>query len=188
MWPAKNMKAYRQITMARQIQLTGLICLQAVSLMLLAGCWTPPNGNVQPKGEPRLIQSGVSVERTAVPAHGAKRRCRARLNLKLSDGTPLTCTVSPQVKNLDQVQAGDAVKVTLAEKLAVYVLKDGKLPGADGTEQVISVIARFKWWIPATFVDVAISQWPDGSFEGQPGHKIVGDASGDSVTLKAPRR
>ena len=111
--------------------------------LTLTGCWTPPNANVQPGGEPRLIQSGVSVERTDVPATvqtvGESPRA---LNLILSDGTAVTCTVSPQVKNLDQIQAGDQVKVTLAEKVAVYVLKDGRLPGADGTGEVIPFIAR----------------------------------------------
>jgi starvation-inducible outer membrane lipoprotein len=36
--------------------------LTAITALILTGCWTPPNANVQPKGEPRLIQSGVSVE------------------------------------------------------------------------------------------------------------------------------
>jgi translation initiation factor IF-1 len=111
--------------------------------LTLTGCWTPPNANVQPKGERRLIQSGVSVERTDIPSTVQTIDASQRvLDLKLSDGTPVTCTVNPQVKNLDRIQAGDQVKVTLAEKLAVYVLKDGKLQAAGGTEEVIPFIAR----------------------------------------------
>jgi hypothetical protein len=120
-----------------------LILPLAIMALSLSGCWTPPNANIQPKGEPRLIQSGVFVERTDVRATVQTIDASQRvLNLKLSDGTLVACTVSPQVKNLDQIQAADRVRVTLAEKLAVYVLKDGRLPGADGTEEIISIIAR----------------------------------------------
>jgi translation initiation factor IF-1 len=137
------MRVDRQFTAVRKIQLASLTCFQAVVLMLLTGCWTPPNANVQPKGEPRLIQSGVSVQDNNVRATVQTIDATSRtLTLKLSDGTPVTCTVSPQVKNLDQIQAGDQVKVTLAEKLAVYVLKDGRLPSASGTEEVTPFIAR----------------------------------------------
>jgi hypothetical protein len=122
---------------------TIIALLPGVVALMLTGCWTPPNANVQPKGEPRLIQSGVSVEavrdRATVQAINAGSRT---LELKLSDGALVTCTVNAQVKNLDQIQSGDEISVTLAEKLAVYVFKDGRLPGADGTEEIISIIAR----------------------------------------------
>jgi translation initiation factor IF-1 len=131
------------MTETSKIKKTVFILSLAVVALTLTGCWTPPNANVQPKGEPRLIQSGVSVERSDIRATvqtiGASRSV---FNLVLSDGTPVICTVSPQVKNLDQIHAGDQVKVTLAEKLAVYVLKDGRLPGVDGTGEVIPFTAR----------------------------------------------
>jgi hypothetical protein len=137
------MKADQQMTETRTIKKTVFILSLAVVALTLTGCWTPPNANVQPGGEPRLIQSGVSADsdnvRATVQTIGASRSV---LNLMFSDGTPVICTVRPQVKNLDQIQAGDQVKVTLAEKLAVYVLKDGRLTGADGTGEVIPFIAR----------------------------------------------
>jgi hypothetical protein len=115
----------------------------AIMALALTGCWTPPNANVQPKGEPRLIQSGVPVESTRDQATVQTIDAGSRtLGLKLSDGTSISCTVNPKVKNFDQVQAGDQIKVTLVEKLAVYVLKDGRLPGAGGTEEAIPFIAR----------------------------------------------
>lgn len=111
--------------------------------LTMAGCWTPPNANVQPKGEPRLIQSGVPVESTrdqaTVKAVDAGQRT---LRLELADGTQLTCNVSPQVKNFDEIQAGDNIKVTLTEKLAFYVLKDGRLPGIGGKEETINFYAK----------------------------------------------
>lgn len=111
--------------------------------LTLTGCWTPPNANVQPPGEPRLIQSGVPAGnnhvRATVQSVDAGQRV---LNLKLADGTPLTCTVNPSVENFSQVKAGDEIKVALELKLAVYVLKDGQLPGAGGKEEVIPFIAK----------------------------------------------
>jgi hypothetical protein len=120
-----------------------LVLSLTIIALSLSGCWTPPNANVQPGGGPRLIQSEVSVERSDVWATVQTIDASPRaLALKLSDGTLVTCTVSPQVKNLDQIQSGARVRVTLAEKLAVYVLKDGRLPGAGGAEEAIPVIAK----------------------------------------------
>jgi hypothetical protein len=137
------MKPDQQMTEISKIKKAIFILSLAVVALTLTGCWTSPNANVQPRGEPRLILSGVSAERTDVRATVQTIDASQRvLNAKLSDGIPVTCTISSQVKNLDQIQVGDQVKITLAEKLAVYVLKDGRLPGADGTEEVIPFIAR----------------------------------------------
>jgi len=124
--------------------------LTAFTALFMTGCWTAPNANVQPPGVPRLIQSGVSAVdnnvRATVQGFDASQRV---LNLKLPDGTEFTCTVSPKVNNFDQIQFGDEIKVTVAEKLAVYVLKDGRLPGPGGTDEVIPFIARVQWVDPS---------------------------------------
>src|SRR5271154_4424685 len=137
------MKSCRKLIAANVIKRASFNLFPAVAALMLTGCWTPPNANVQPGGEPRLIQSGISVEsireRAMVQTIDASQRI---LNLKLSDGTPITCKVSQQVAGVDKIQAGDKIKVTLVEELAVYVLKDGILPGAAGTEKVILFIAR----------------------------------------------
>jgi translation initiation factor IF-1 len=104
----------------------------AVTLLLpiltLTGCWTPPNANVQPAGEPRLIQSAILVESVKdsamVQAIDAGQRT---ITFKFSDETMTTCKVGSKVPDFDKVQVGDKVKVTLAEELAVYLLKDGRL-------------------------------------------------------------
>ena len=111
------------------IKRAGVILLPAITALALTGCWTPHNANVQPAGEPRLIQGGIPVD--AVKNHATVEAIAAgqrRISLKLSDGTLVSCPVGPQVKDLAQVQAGDKVKVTLAQELTVYVLKDGS-PG-----------------------------------------------------------
>jgi len=118
------------------------LAIPALSL-ILTGCWTPPNANVQPPGEPRLIQGGVPASNNHVRAEVQSVDASHRvLNLKIADGTSLTCTVIPSVENFDQVQAGDEIKVALDLKLAVYVLKDGRLPRAGGKDEVIPFVAR----------------------------------------------
>jgi hypothetical protein len=137
-----KMKSLRKIITANAIKRVGFNLFPAITSLMLTGCWTPPNANVQPGGEPRLIQDGISVEsirnRAMVQTIDASQRI---LNLKFSDGSLITCKVSQQVAGLDKIQAGDKIKVTLSEELAVYVLKDGNLPGADGTEKIIPFIA-----------------------------------------------
>jgi translation initiation factor IF-1 len=117
--------------------------LTVITALILTGCWTPPNANVQPKGESRLIQSGVSVEsiqeQATVQAIDASQRI---IRLKLSNGSVITCKVSQHVANFGQIRSGDKVKVTLAEELAVYVLKDGRLPITGGTDEAINFIAK----------------------------------------------
>src|SRR5450432_1590529 len=91
-----------------------IVALPAIASLTLTGCWTPPNANVQPKGEPRLIQSGVSVQDNNVRATVQTIDATSRaLTLKLSDGTLVICTVSPKVVVFDKIKAGDPVKVTL---------------------------------------------------------------------------
>jgi hypothetical protein len=117
--------------------------LSAITALFLTGCWTPPNATVQPKGEPRLIQSGVSVESVqelaTVQAIDASQRI---IRLKLSNGSLITCKVSQRVANFGQIQSGKKAKVTLAEKLAVYVLKDRRLPIAGGTDEAVNFNAK----------------------------------------------
>jgi hypothetical protein len=108
------------------------------------------------------------------------------LQLKLSDGTPVTCTVSPQVKNFDQIQVGDQIKVTLAEKLAVYVLKDGKLPVAGGTDEVIPFIARVQMVDPS--YRLLTLQYLNGRTEvlkASLDAKLMEMQPGDAVTLQS---
>jgi hypothetical protein len=117
--------------------------LTAITALILTGCWTPPNANVQPKGEPRLIQNRVSVEsvqeQATVQAIDASQRI---IRLKLSSGSLITCKVGPSVAHFGQIQSGDKIKIALAEELAVYVLKDGRLPAAGGTDEVINFYAK----------------------------------------------
>src|SRR5277367_2508346 len=104
--------------------------------LALAGCWTPPNANVQPVGKPGLIQGGISVEIIQEPVMvTAVDASQRTITLKHDDGSTKTFTVSETVKNLDQVKVGDTIKATVKAELSVYILDNGRLPNADGTSR-----------------------------------------------------
>lgn len=160
--------------------------LTAITALILTGCWTPPNANIQPKGEPRLIQSGVSVEsvleQATVQAIDASQRI---IRLKLSDGSLITCKVSQRVGNFSQIQSGDKIKVTLAEELAVYVLNDGRLPIAGGTDETINFNAKVQSVDPS--YRLLTLQYPNGQTEvlkADLNAKLLEMQAGDAVVLQ----
>jgi hypothetical protein len=138
----KKMTAGRPITIISRKHAI-LILPPAIAIFIFTGCWTPPNANVQLRGEARLIQNGVSADDNNVRATVQSVDANQRIfELKLADGTLVTCTVGTQGADFGKLQQGDHVKVTLAEKLAVYVLNNGKLPAAGGIDETIPFIAR----------------------------------------------
>ncbi len=161
------------------------LAISAIALTL-TGCWTPPNANVQPPGAPRLIQNGVSASNNHVCATVQSVEASQRvLNLKLADGTAITCTVNPAVKNFDQVQAGDQIKVTLDLKLAVYVLQDGRLPGAGGKEEVIPFIAKVQTVDPSyRLLKVQFSNGQTAELKASLDAKLEEMQPGDAVVLQ----
>lgn len=163
------------------------ILLPVITALTLAGCWTPPNAHVLPKGEPRLIQSGIPVEsvkkQATVQSIDASHR---DVGLKLSDGTLITFKAGAQVLNLDKIRVGDKVKVTLAEELAIYVLEDGRLPVAGGTEETIPFNARLQQVDPS--YRLLTLQYLNGTtevFKVGLDTKILEMAPGDDVVVKA---
>ena len=160
---------------------TIIALLPVITALTLTGCWTPPNANVQPKGEPRLIQGGVQVEsvkhHVTVESVDAGQRA---ITFKFSDGTSNTCKVSSQVKNFDQIQAGDKIKVTLAEELAVYVLKDGRL-----ADEAIPFNAKVQKVDPS--YRLLTLQYPNGqteTFKVGLDAKVLEMQPGDDVVVK----
>jgi len=127
-----------------------IILSPIITALTLTGCWTPPNANVQPVGEPRLIQSGIPVQSVQESATVESLDVSQRvITFKLPDGSSTTCPAGPQVLNLDQVKVGDQVKVTLAEELTIYLLKAGRLPVAGGTDEAIAFQAKVQMIDPS---------------------------------------
>jgi hypothetical protein len=99
----------------------------------LAGCWTAPVADVQPKGDARLIQH-------AIPVVAVKRDATVQsidvdqgvIVLNFTDGITATAKPGPRMTNFSKIRAGDKGRATVAQELSVYVLIDGEVPGVDG--------------------------------------------------------
>jgi hypothetical protein len=105
----------------------------------LAGCWTPPVADVQPKGAPRLIQAAIPV--VAVKAGTRVQSVdsdRHSIVLSLPEGITASVQPGPKLKNLAEIKAGDSGRATVAQELSVYVLKDSQLVGAQGPQVIHS--------------------------------------------------
>jgi len=164
-----------------------MICsLPLAGALALSGCWTAPVAHVQPKGESRLIQSGIAVESVKETATVQSVDLGARtLVLTPRKGEPRTYKAGPQVQNLDRIKAGDTVRATVAEELAVYVLRDGQLPGEGGTRQTIASDARVLWVDPS--YRLLMLRYPDGRDETLKvplGVKLGEMEAGDDVVIR----
>lgn len=160
--------------------------LLPVTALFLAGCWTPPNAHVQPGGEARLIQSGITVEIVQDPASVESMDASQRtLALKRTDDVTKTYTIGPKVKNFDQIKAGDRVKATLTEELAIYVSKDGQVPGASGAAETLSFNAKVLLVDPS--YRLLTLQYPNGQseiFKTGLDAKLMEMAPGDDVVVQ----
>ena len=117
--------------------------LLSVLALALAGCWTAPVANVQPKGDARLIQRAIPVvavkNGVTVQSVDAERQT---VILNFADGMTSTVSSGAAVANLSKIRAGDKIRATVAQELSVYVLKGGQLPGADGKLESIKSDAK----------------------------------------------
>jgi len=163
----------------------GLLALAALSLH---GCWTAPVANVQPAGEPRLIQDGIQVQSVKDAAVVESVDTSARTIVLLSSGErgASTYKVSPDVSDLERIKAGDHVKATVTQQLAVYVLREGQLPGAGGTPETIASNAKVLTVDPS--YRLLQVQYPSGkneTFKVALDVKLKEMAAGDDVVIKS---
>jgi hypothetical protein len=138
--------------------------LLPVVTLALAGCWTAPIADVQPKGEARLIQSAIPVQ--SVKDHVTVQSINADqrfIVLNFSGGATAAFRPAPQVANLDQIRAGDKVQATVAQELAVYVLKNGRVPGIGGRPEAIKADAKVLAVDPS--YRLLTLQYPNGQAE-----------------------
>jgi hypothetical protein len=99
--------------------------------LALVGCWTAPVATVQPTGEPHLIQRSIPVESVQEVAVVSAIDRDARTIVLRTRGMAQTSSyrIGPKVSGLSDVRPGDVVQATVAEELAVYLLRDGEVPG-----------------------------------------------------------
>lgn len=179
------MKGFTPFPFAAGIWQPVVVSISLLLLTSLTGCWTPPNASVQPTGEPRIVQSNISGE--LFHDHATVRTIDADqqlLGLELADGSSLVCHISPQVRTPRPLQPGDRIKVTLNETLTFYVLKDGRLPGAGGSNEVIDCFAKVQ--SVDTSYRLMTLQYPSGQttvLKAVLGTKLEQIQPGDSVKL-----
>ncbi|WP_116811364.1 hypothetical protein [Steroidobacter cummioxidans] len=129
-----------------------LSALPCLAVLGISGCWTAPVANVQPRGEPGLIQGGIRVESVKEPwiVESVDASARHIAFRAPGEAAPKRYRVAPSVPNVDSIRPGDKVQPTIAEDLTVYVLRDGQLQGAGESDtgaahaKVLSVDASFR--------------------------------------------
>ena len=155
--------------------------------LCLPGCWTAPRADVQPKGEPRLIQSGIPVRSVKDPAIVDSVDSGTRTIVVRTPGAQQTSTykVSPGVSDFEKIRFGDKVEATVAEELSVYVLRDGQLAGPGGQPETITADARVLSVDPS--YRLLTLQYPNGeseTFKVGLETKLREMESGDSVVIR----
>lgn len=159
--------------------------MMAAATLALAGCWTPPDANVQPAGEPRLIQDSIIVQASQCPATVQATDMHQRtILLALPDGTTTKFKAAPDLKNFDRMMAGQTVKATVTYKLAVYLLANGQLPNGT-TAEALGVNARVLQVDPS--YRLLTLQFPNGqseTFKSGLHTRLLQMAPGDSVVVQ----
>ena len=107
-------------------------------IVVLTSCSTSPKGTASPayietQGGAATVDTFTA--RAKISAIDAPRR---KLTLTSRDGTEATVKAGPEVRNFDQLQVGDRVKVTIGEEVAVAFRKGGGAPGPDRSVALIA--------------------------------------------------
>ena len=90
-------------------------------MILMSGCWTVPNANLRPKGEPRVIDDSIEVE-ALMPSlrvesiDRVKRIVRVKYRQEV-----IAMEVAAGVGSLNEVDPGDYIRPKVRKKLKVYV-------------------------------------------------------------------
>jgi hypothetical protein len=161
--------------------------LLPVSLLVLTSCSSPPAAwNSKTSFSPSVYDSGsgfngeivtdaVSTTATVVSVDHTKRL----VVLKRADGTSVTYKATPNALGFDDIKAGDLVKVSVAEELAVFLGKNSVPAGAganaaklrvrmpDGTQAAATEVAALSFTAKITAIDdwndAVTLQLPDGT-------------------------
>src|SRR5262245_11932130 len=92
-----------------------------------AGAPAPPKAVPAPPGKPGVVITDIPEIKARVKGlHRDKRR----LALAGPRGNTVMLKAGPEVKNLDQVKAGDQLVVRYLESIALFVRKSGEPPAA----------------------------------------------------------
>ena len=117
----------------------GLTALSASALLALTSCSSTPPPPAQPLAPSaynsstdfggEIVTDGSSRTATIVSVDRAKRL----VVVKRANGREVTYKATPNAPGFDDIKAGDVVKVSVADELAIFVGKNSVPPGA-GTD------------------------------------------------------
>ncbi len=102
--------------------------LAAISLTVLGSCAHEP---AAPFVKDTLVEQTATVETVLLPSR--------MVQLRREDGTRTSVIVGPEVRNLDQVEVGDRVRVAYYQGLAAELKKPGE--GVKGVEESTTGVA-----------------------------------------------
>lgn len=100
--------------------LQAVIRVGAVALFL-SGCAT--SGEKEPLYTSGTIEEGIVSATAEVIAVDPSAR---NVALRLSDGSEVAFQAGPEIRNLDQVEAGDSVRVSYLESIVYHLRKPGE--------------------------------------------------------------
>ncbi len=122
-----------------------------------------------------IVTDATSTTATVVSVDRIKRL----VALKRADGSSVTYKATPNAIGFDDIQAGDLVKVSVAEELAVFIGKNSLPPGVNqntarlrvrlpnGTQAVATEVGAMVFTAKITaiddWLDTVTLQLPDGS-------------------------
>jgi len=121
---------------------TALLALPALTLVLASCSSTPTNQTAastdNPIAIPNVDRGGIVLDAVTVTATVQSVNATDRtVALQLPDGTTNTFECGPEVRNFDQIKAGDQVMATEASEVAVALVKGGVPPVAGTATAVV---------------------------------------------------
>jgi hypothetical protein len=111
------------------------VALALVLVVVLAQfVWAQDQGAAKKDaGKPgAVVADSVTMEATVTALDAANRT----VTIKSADGTTKTFKVNKEVRNFDQIKAGDKVKATFVESIAVFVRKSDEKASASEMKTV----------------------------------------------------
>src|SRR5262249_7064357 len=139
-----------------------------------------------PSGEARLIQDSISVRSVKSPAIVESTDPATRtIVFSPTPARQHRYTVASSVGNFGEIRTGDRVQANVSEKLAVYVLRDGKVPVPSGTPE--SVMSDAKVLMVDPSYRLLTVQYPSGAtdtFKVPLGVRLTEMEAGNDVVIQ----
>ena len=118
------------------LKLATTLIVPAMLLLAMTSCSSTPKSETAAAG-PEITRGGVVVDAlTSTATVQSVNAADRSVVLAHPDGSTTTYECGPDVRNFDQIKVGDQVTATVAESLAIVLIK-GDVPAAAGTASAI---------------------------------------------------